>query len=145
MAPRKTSMRRARSPYENRYMRERARAAAVGRRVREEAMKRDEMLISLGASAALGYAKRKGVALPTIGGIEPTLLYGLILGIGLPMVSKDKMAKRLEAAGTGLLTVSAYSIARTGTMTVSGTMLPTDELIGGDVEIVGDDDEYDEM
>jgi len=61
------------------------------------------------------------------------------------MVSRDKMAKRLEAAGTGLLTVSAYSIARTGSMTVAGTMLPTDELVGGDVEIVGDDDEYDEM
>jgi len=67
MPPRR-SIRRAKSPYESRYMKERARAAAVGRRVRDEALKRDEMLISLGAAAAIGYAKKKGTNLPTVGG-----------------------------------------------------------------------------
>jgi len=100
-------------------------------------MKREEMILSLGSAALYGYAKKKAWNLPTLGGIEPTILYGLALGVGGPMISKDKNARRLEALGTGLLTIAAYNVSRTGNFTVSGS---DHSMIAGDVEIVGDHD-----
>jgi len=120
-------------------MQAKRRTAMVASRARTEAMRREEMLLSLGSAAAIGYAKKKGMNLPTVAGIDPTMLYGLLLGVGLPMVTKDKTAKRLEAVGTGLLTVGVYTFARTGNWTVAGG-----EGIHGDVEIVGDDDDDDD-
>ena len=141
MAPRRRNAvtRARRSPYEARFLQAKRRTAMVAARARSEAMRREEMLLSLGSAAAIGYAKKKGWNLPSVAGIDPTLLYGLVLGVGLPMVTRDKMAKRLEAAGTGLLTVGVYSFARTGTWSVTGG-----EGIHGDVEIVGDDDDDDD-
>ena len=134
---RRTRTSRRSNPLAGRLAKERARAAAIGRRTRAEAMKREEMILSLGSAALYGYAKKKAWNLPTLGGIEPTILYGLALGVGGPMISKDKNARRLEALGTGLLTIAAYNVSRTGNFTVSGS---DHSMIAGDVEIVGDHD-----
>jgi len=136
MPPRRRTTARRSNPLAGRLAKERARAAAIGRRTRAEAMKREEMILSLGSAALYGYAKKKAWNLPTIGGIEPTILYGLALGVGGPMISKDKNGRRLEAMGTGLLTIAAYNVSRTGNFTVAGDH----SMIAGDVEIVGDDD-----
>ena len=111
MPPRRRTNARRSNPLAGRLAKERARAAAIGRRTRAEAMKREEMILSLGSAALYGYAKKKAWNLPTIGGIEPTILYGLALGVGGPMISKDKNGRRLEAMGTGLLTIAAYNVS----------------------------------
>ena len=133
MARRRSAVvRRSRSPYEARYMKERARVSGIARRARDEAMKREEMVLSLGSAALYGYARKSNWNLPTLGGIDPAILYGVALGIGGPMISKDKNGRRMESLGTGLLTIAAYNVARTGSFTIAG------EGIHGDVEIVGD-------
>ena len=137
MPPRRRTTTRRANPLAGRLAKQSARVAAISRRTRQEAMKREEMILSLGSAALLGYAKKKAWSLPTIGGIEPSILYGLVLGVGGPMISKDKNGRRLEAMGTGLLTIAAYNVSRTGNFTVSGT---DHSMIAGDVEIVGDDD-----
>jgi len=145
LAPRKSMTRRSgRSPYERRYYAARDASYRLAKRTRDEAVKRDEMLLSLGGAAAYGYARKKSWNLPTLGGIDPAVLYGLVLAIGVPMVSKDKAAKKISAVGEGMLTVAAYSLARTGNWSIAGDteIVGGDvEIVGGDVEIVGDDDD----
>ena len=62
------------------------------------------------AAGLYGYAEKEQWALPTVGGINPSLLYGGVLGILVPMFVKGSVARMAEQVGSGLLDVAAYKL-----------------------------------
>jgi hypothetical protein len=99
-------------------------ASRVATAAKREAQLQSNVIASAAAAYALGYAKKNGMKLPTIGGIEPAILYGAILAYAGPKVAKGRNGQLVQAAGAGLLTVGAYQYARSGTTKLEGVSEP---------------------
>lgn len=67
-------------------------------------------IITAGTAAALGAAESRNMQLPTVGGIAPSLLYGVIGVLVVPMFMKGKIAQISEQFGAGALAVAAYKL-----------------------------------
>lgn len=81
--------------------------AATARRVASE---RQGMLVSAVAAGLVGYAERKQMALPTIAGIDPALLYGGIGAFAAGTLVRGSAGRMLGQAADGALAVAAYKL-----------------------------------
>jgi hypothetical protein len=92
---------------------------------------RKHTITAIVASAALGYARKTGVKLPTIGGLSPEVTVGLGAA-ALAMATKNKT---IDHVATGLLAVAAYEMAKGGLPTVKvGGEDDEDGILGVDIE-----------
>lgn len=100
-------------------------AREAGRRARQSAVRAAQKgtVLSLGGAAALAVAEQRGVALPTLGGIDPAVLYGAALAFGAPMALKGKSGAALASVGEGVLCVGLHR-----------------SIVRGSVKVEGDDD-----
>jgi len=100
---------------------ERMKLSAARARSRASRLAREKqgVIIAGVGAAAIGFAEKKGYRLPTLGGIEPTLLYGLMIAFVGPMVVKGNAGEALSDIGEGLLAVAAYKFG-TGQPVLSG-------------------------
>ena len=87
-----------------------AAARVTAAKVGAYAKARQGTFIAAGTAAALGAAEKSGIALPTVGGINPYLLYGVVGVVILPMFIKGQAGRIAEQAGGGALAVAAYKI-----------------------------------
>lgn len=85
-------------------------ASAAGAKAREE----KHLLTAVVSAAALGYAQKTGVALPSIAALGTAGTYGLAAFA----LSRTFMKSRtLSHVATGLLSVAAFEFAKEGTTT----------------------------
>lgn len=71
--------------------------------------------VSAVAAAGVGYAEAQGKALPTVAGIMPELVYGVVgavLGTMVGATSRGTVGKVVRGAATGVLSVGAYKLGR---------------------------------
>lgn len=87
---------------------------AVGKRGKQLVTKRENGLIGIGAGVGLGLLAKSGKKLPTIGNIDPNLLWGGALFLLGPELMKGKNGERIGAIGTGMLTVAGFQIPQRG-------------------------------
>lgn len=115
----------------------------VARHAKAHAVDRMGSLVGIGACAAVGYLERSG-KMPSLGGYEPTLVVGLLLAFGVPMVVKGKHGQMAAEAGAALSGVAAYKLAAGAPLRVG-----YDDQVNGDDEVgyevagyavAGDDD-----
>lgn len=85
----------------------RARSAAV-RKSKEVASARAGVVTGAVAAYLVGHFEKAGKKLPTVGGIEPTALYGAALAFGVPMFVKGKVGTMAAEAGAAVLGIAAY-------------------------------------
>lgn len=111
------------------------RVKAAGRRSIVSAQRNEDTLLVLAGAAAPALLQRfGGRSLPTVGGIDPGILYGgVCIVLGARMAGKN--GARLRAFGTGLAAPAVARAVTTGSIKVSG-----DDDVGADDEISGDDD-----
>lgn len=128
--------------------RRRSRLARIGRvagkRMKKHAVKhageRAGTLVGIAACAAVGYAERQG-KMPALGGFEPTLVLGLVLGFGVPMLVKGKYGNMAAEAGAALSGVAAYKLSSGAPLRVGYA----DSVRGEDDDYVHGDDGDDEV
>lgn len=126
MAKHALAPRRAPSVSKSKYEALESRLVRAGQKTRAVASKRENGIIAIGAGVALGVMAKKGKNLPTVGGIDPALLYGAALFIAGPELLKGKNGERLGALGQGMLTVAAFNVPQRG------------------IKVAGDDDDDDD-
>jgi hypothetical protein len=89
-----------------------ARAKRLAAKAREAATMsntQEDALIAVGSAMLLAAAEREGKELPTIAGLDPALVYGVLGAVVAPQFVDDpQWSQRLESAGVGLLTVAAH-------------------------------------
>lgn len=78
------------------------------RRAGSLAVKAKSQIAVAAGGGLLGALESRGVALPTVGGVDPALLWGAALAFGFPMVVKGEMGALGSLAGAGVLSVGAY-------------------------------------
>lgn len=90
-------------------------AAARARKVAKAAWDTQQhSLLAGGAALGMGMAESRGMNLPTIDSVDPSVLYAA-LAFGLSIFIKNKTVKRLaEGTTDGLLGVAAYKAGRDG-------------------------------
>ena len=105
-------------------------ASALAKRLDQEQQRRSAMLararqkakvlaasqqhsaIAFGASYLIGMAEKRGLALPSVGGVDPKLLYA-VGALGLGFVVRDaKMRAIAQSVGDGLGSIVAYQQGR---------------------------------
>jgi len=86
-----------------------SKASAAARNSATRAARNGTMLGGI-AAGLFGYAEKSGTALPTVAGINPSLLYGGLLGVVIPMFIKGSTGRIAEQVGSGLLDVAAYKL-----------------------------------
>ena len=87
---------------------------------RRESTGMEKHLYTVGAPLAVGLLKARGTSLPTIGGFDSNLTWGLALALLGPRIGSGSFGRGLEAAGVGLLAVAASRAGETGTMRTEG-------------------------
>ena len=105
-----------------------ARIASGARRAALAARDQRRELTAIGAAGLYGLARGKAWDMPTIGGLNPALLYGVVGYLAPSIGVKGKVGETLRSAGTGLLCVAAEKIARTGSPTGVGFDDDSEEL-----------------
>jgi hypothetical protein len=146
MAKHKLARRASSAPAARKPSRLRRIGRVAGKRMKKHAVKhagaRAGALVGIGACAALGYAERMG-KVPSMGGFEPSLVLGLVLGFGVPMLAKGKLAAHAAEAGAALSGVAAYKLAAGAPMRVgySDQVGEDDDVSGDDDDVSGDDDD----
>lgn len=113
-----------------------ARLAAVARRSRDAAASAELDLITVGTPLMVGFAKSRGVKLPTIGGYSSEIVVGGVAALFGKKLLGGKNGERVKAAGVGLLASIAGKVGEQGTLKVAG-----DEIGADDDEIGADDDD----
>jgi hypothetical protein len=101
-----------------------------------------QQLVTVGTPVALQLLKARGIELPTLGGINPMLMYGALFTLVAPTVFKGETGRYLVSAGLGMAAVGASQAAEAGSVMVAGgkksrSKVGDDEL--GDDEL-GDDE-----
>jgi hypothetical protein len=80
-------------------------------RTQHELAKREHTLLSTTAAAALGVAEAKGHKLPSIWGLDGTIVAGTVA-----LIAADKMsgggARMLQSFADGMLAIGAYKMGR---------------------------------
>lgn len=95
---------------------EKEKRLAAARKARQlaarAAQRQQHTIIALGAAYGLGFAEKRAFALPTIPGVAPEVLYG-VLGLVGAWWLRNVQAKRIaQSLGDGLLSVALYKAGR---------------------------------
>lgn len=94
--------------------------ARVRAKAKDAAQKQQHSIIAIALAFGLGYAKSEGFKLPTVVGIHPAALYGVVALVAGYFI-KDAQVKRIaEASADGLLSVAAYVAGKEGFKDVFG-------------------------
>lgn len=111
------------------------RLKAAGKRARGKSGQSDREKTILTAAGAAGFAmlESRGVAIPTVGGIDPALLVGAALSLAGPRYIGGKNGLRAQAVGDGILALAAARAVQRGGIKVGG--VEDDDLAVGGVEI----------
>lgn len=85
----------------------RSRATA---KAKQAAQQRVGSLVGAGTAYGIGYLEKTGRKLPTVGGVEPTLLAGLVLTFGPTLLGAGttKLGQVAAEVGSSALGVAAY-------------------------------------
>lgn len=118
MARRTTVVRRGVSP--KKLERALASKAAMQRRARTEAKRREREVVSVGASALYGLAIGRDMQIPTFGNVEPALLWGAGFYVLPELLKMGSAGQYVKSGGVGLLSVAAYNVAKTGSLEATG-------------------------
>lgn len=103
-------------------------------KAKQAAEKQQHSLVAIALAFGVGFAKNRGVSLPTVAGIHPAALYG-VAAMVISYFIKDKQIKKIaEASADGLLSVGAYVAGRDGFKQVFG-----DYVEGWGQEIIEED------
>jgi hypothetical protein len=95
------------------------RAKAAGKRVIAAKTSPMATVVAAAAAGALGYAEKTGMHLPTVMGLEPALLYGVVAAAAGHTVAKSgRVGEALRQTGAGALAVAAYKYGAGGAMRV---------------------------
>jgi hypothetical protein len=117
-----------------RFIRLAARVNNSQKRVRVAAARNEQtFLVLAGAAAPALITRLSGKSLPTIAGIDPSILFGGVL-IAAGMYTAGKNGERMKSFGLGLAAPGISRAVQTGTIKVSG------DDVGADDDISGDDD-----
>lgn len=118
-----------------RFLRLAARVKNSQKRVHVAAAKNEQtLLVLVGAAAPALITRLSGKSLPTVAGIDPTILFGgLLLAAG--MYTAGKNGERMKSLGLGMAAPGIARAVQTGTIKVSG-----DDETGADEETSGDDE-----
>lgn len=112
MAKQKTQIAVRRAPVVSkaRYEAVLAARSAATRKAKQAAQQRVGSLVGAAAAYGLGYAEKKGHKLPTLGGVEPTLMAGLVLTFGPTLMGagQSKLGQVAAEAGSAALALAAY-------------------------------------
>lgn len=111
MAKSKTAIAVRRAPTVPKKKYEMALAArnAAGRRAREAAEERIGVVVGAVAGYGIGALEKKGTRIPTVAGIEPTLLYGGLASFGPALLGiRGRAANIIAEAGAASLGIAAY-------------------------------------
>lgn len=101
---------------------------AARARMRRDAAADSAMLMSAAAAAGLGYLEKSGNAeMLRIGGVEPTLVLGVVGGFLLPKFVHGKLGELSRQVGASSLAVAAYKFG-TGQPVIAGE---DDDVSGG--------------
>ncbi len=97
-----------------------ARSAAT-RRAKVAAQQRVGSLVGAATGYGLGYLEKKGHKLPTVGGVEPTLMAGLVLTFGPTLLGagNSRLGQVAAEVGSAALGIASYK-AGLGQSMVSG-------------------------
>lgn len=96
----------------------RVRSAAAAR-TRQVAAQRAGSLTGIAACALVGYAEKQG-KMPSLGGFEPTLVAGGVLGFLVPHFIKGRAGQMAAEAGAALCGVAAYKLGTGAPVRVGG-------------------------
>jgi hypothetical protein len=112
------------------------RLAKAGKRARGRGgmVDKEKTVLTVAGAAAFAYAEKKGVAIPTVAGLDPALLIGCVAAFLGPRFLPGKNGQRAQAVGDGLLAFAAARAVQRGGVKVAG------EGVGG-VEIGADEDD----
>ena len=99
------------SRLKERYGKSMARRAAS---VREAARAREHTLGAGATGWVLGYGERKGWDFPTVGGMDPKLLYAGVALVGANMVRNSRVRRFAGSVADGLVAVYLYDAGKTG-------------------------------
>jgi hypothetical protein len=72
-------------------------------------------------------AERKGVNIPSVGGLDPAILPGALLALVAPRYVGGKNGQRLQAAGDGVLALATARAIQRGGVKVSGVEIGADD------------------
>lgn len=106
------------NPYKGKLLRAEERLKAVAKRAHSGMMEQEEAAIAIGAPLVLGLLEARGTRLPTVGGIDPAIVWGAALALLGPKALKGKNGKRIAAAGVGLLSSAARDSGKRGSLKV---------------------------
>lgn len=96
-------------------------------------------LVTLGTPVALSLLKKhQGFELPTVGGINPNVLWGGALVLLGPTLVKGESGRMLSAAGLGMAAVGASESATAGTVVTAKAKKKKKSSVAGDE--IGDDE-----
>jgi hypothetical protein len=112
------------------------RIASLSKRGAKAVSKNDSLLCSVGAAAGLAMLEKRGTRLPAPMGLDPALVLGAAAYLLGSKVASGKTARRIEAAGEGLLAVAAARSVQRGSVKVAG-----DEIVADDEDELDDDDD----
>jgi len=93
--------------------------AKAAKKAKEIGQRRMGSLIGVGACAAVGYLEKTG-KMPSVAGIEPTVVLGVALGFLVPEVVKGPAGQMAAEAGAAIAGVAAYKLATGSPLRVSG-------------------------
>jgi hypothetical protein len=85
-------------------------------RNKEEREFGNEELASVAGPFLVGMMKAKGTELPSIGGMDPELVWGLALGMFGRRIASGDIGQYLQGAGVGLLACAARRAGEVGHM-----------------------------
>lgn len=121
-----------------RYLRLLSRVKSGAKRTHLAAAKNEQTLLVLGGAALPALIQRfSGKSLPTVAGIDPSILFGGAL-LAAGMYTAGKNGERMKSLGMGMAAPGIARAIQTGTIKVSG-----DDDVGDDD--VGDDDVGEEI
>lgn len=86
-----------------------ARSAAT-KRAKDAAQQRVGAMVGAAAGLGLGYLEKKGHKLPSVAGIDPTLLAGVVLTFGPTIMGqgRTKLGQVAAEAGASALAIAMY-------------------------------------
>lgn len=110
---------RAAGVSKKRYEQAVQRAKAAGKRVIAAKTSPVATVVAAAAAGALGYAEQHNIKLPTVMGLDPSLLYGVVAAAAGHTVAKSgRVGEALRQTGAGALAVAAYKYGTGASMKV---------------------------
>lgn len=95
---------------------------------------KERTLLTVAGPVAIAMLEKKGVQIPTVGGIDPTLLIGAGLSLLAPRYVAGVNGQRLQALGDGVLALAAARAVTRGGVKVGGVDDDDDTLAGVEID-----------